>query len=164
MRKFRRGRILNLSKGFTLIELLIVMGILGLLIVLGASNFQSARIKARDTKRKSDLATIAKSLEAYVNDYGRYPLSSSGLIVCQSPATTCAWGDAMTDGKSIYAAALPEDSSANREYVYESSSGTSFTLYASLENANDPAFQTFTPSVACGGENCNYKVTSPNTN
>lgn len=152
----------RIKRGFTLIELLIVMAILGLLVVIGASNFQSARIKARDTKRKSDLATIAKSLEAYVNDYGRYPTSSNGLIVCQSPATTCAWGDPLTDGKSIYAAALPEESNADRVYIYESS-GTDFSLYAALENQNDPAIQTFTPDIPCGSENCNYKVTSPNT-
>jgi len=61
------------QKGFTLIELLVVIAIIGLLasVVLVALN--SARVKARDTKRKADLSQIVKALEFYYNDYGVYP-------------------------------------------------------------------------------------------
>lgn len=150
--------------GFTLIELLIVMAILGLLMVLGVGNFQTARIKARDAERKSDLATIAKSLEAYVNDHSRYPLSSNGEIVCDTP-TVCTWGSAFTDGNgTVYAATLPDDGVDNRSYVYDSSDGNSYSLYASLENLQDPAITSLIPAVACGSEDCNYKITSTNIN
>ncbi len=152
--------------GFTLVELLIVMAILGLLVAVGASNFQAARIKARDLQRKSDLVTIAKSLEAYVNDYGSYPRSNgNGEIICQPPTGVCTWGAAFTDGgtkNTIYAATIPAEKNTNRSYRYLSSSGTSFTLYAALENEKDPALETFTPAVDCGGTPCNYKVTSSN--
>ncbi len=146
------------KRGFTLIELLISMAILGILATIGFGNFQSARLKAADAKKKSDLTTIAKSLEAYVNDHRSYPLSSNGKIVCAPPNTVCDWGAPFTDGTTIYAATLPSPTTA---YVYESS-GDSYTLYTRLENENDPAVTTFDPAVACGAVDCNYKLTSSN--
>lgn len=144
--------------GFTLIELLISMAILGVLSVIGFANFQSARIKAADAKKKSDLSAIAKSLEAYVNDHRSYPSSSSGKIVCQSPNTICDWGEAFTDGTTTYIATLPTPATA---YIYVST-GTSYSLYTRLENENDPTLMTFNPTVLCDSSDCNYKVSSSN--
>lgn len=147
-------------RGFTLIELLIAIAILGVLSTVGFANFTSARIKAADIKKKSDLATIAKSLEAYVNDHRAYPDSLSGKILCQPPADICDWGDPFTDSNgTIYAATLPEPSGT--EYIY-TKSGSSYTLYTYLANENDPALDT-TITQACGSNNCNYKITSSNT-
>lgn len=152
-------------KGFTLIELLVVMVIIGILATLGIGNFATARSKARDAKRKNDLETVAKSLEAYANDHRSYPNSSSGKIICISPATTCDWGDPFSDGNSLYTAKLPKDTAdPNYYYRYDAGgSGTSYTLYARLENENDPAVDS-TISTDCGDKNCNYKVTSSNIN
>lgn len=149
---------MNMRKGFTLIELLISMAILGILATIGFGNFKSARLKAADAKKKSDLTTIAKSLEAYVNDHRSYPTSSNGKIVCVSPNTICDWGDPFTDGTTTYAAKLPEGSTA---YVYQSN-GTSYTLYTRLENEQDPAIISIEPAVTCAGADCNYKITSSN--
>lgn len=144
--------------GFTLIELLISMAILGILATIGFGNFQTARLKAADAKKKSDLSTIAKSLEAYVNDYRSYPASSNGKIVCIPPNTICDWGSSFSDGTTIYAANLPIPST---DYVYVSN-GTSYTLYTRLENQQDPAIITIDPPVSCAGTDCNYKITSSN--
>ncbi|MBP9669997.1 type II secretion system protein [Candidatus Woesebacteria bacterium] len=150
--------------GFTLVELLIVIAILAILSTLGIGNFQSARIKARDIGRKSDLQTIAKSLEAYVNDHGNYPLSdSNGKIICKSGNTICDWGTPLVDDNdTVYVSRLPIDSSGS-VYKYISN-GTSYTLYAHLENNNDPSIATFNPTVTCGSTTilCNYKHTSSN--
>jgi len=135
-------------KGFTLIELLIVMAILGILSAIGISNFQMARLKARDVARKSDLATIAKSLEAYVNDHKQYP-SAPLPDPFVDPAGT------------VYAAKLPSDPGGYNYYYVKS--GTGYILYAHLENTHDPTI--FTPATAgCGGtgNTCNYKITSSN--
>jgi len=150
-------------RGFTLVELLVVIAILAILSTLGVSNFQTARIKARDLSRKSDLQTIAKSLEAYVNDHRTYPSSdSSGRIICITPTTTCDWGEPFSDGSTTYASTLPSDSVDNFSYYY-SSNGTSYSLYARLENTQDQSITTFNPVVYCGGTNlCNYKITSSN--
>ncbi|MEI8232802.1 MAG: type II secretion system protein [bacterium] len=157
-----------MRKGFTLIELLIVMAILGILSTLGIGNFQSSRIKARDLSKKSDLQTIAKSLEAYANDHRTYPRSdgSSGKIICKTNNDVCDWGQVFSDGanlsesKTIYAAKLPTAPSG--VYWYTSIDGTSYTLSTSLENSND---QSIIPEFFCNGSSgvkCNYKITSSN--
>lgn len=157
----------RLLRAFTLIELIIVMGILGILMALGVSNFQGARIKARDAKRKSDLATIAKSLEAYANDYGKYPRSNNGVIICDDANnTTCAWNSSFKDSKgTIYTAVLPEDptTGSGRKYRYESTAGVSYILYAALENSRDPSIITIN-GIDCGSGStpCNYRIKSSN--
>lgn len=72
----------NQSKfGFSLIELLVVIAIIGLLSTLSVLAINSARVKARDTKRKADLRNIKVALELYYNDNGVYP-----------PAGSCTYG------------------------------------------------------------------------
>jgi len=56
------------SHGFTLIELLVVMVIIGLLSGLILPNLMSARERARDARRKSDLEQIQRALELYKMD------------------------------------------------------------------------------------------------
>ncbi|MFH2085837.1 MAG: type II secretion system protein [bacterium] len=150
-------------RGFTLIELLIVMTILGILSTIGIGNFQTARIKARDLTRKSDLSTIAKSLEAYVNDHHGYPLSDSAYkIQCKDDGSICNWDTPFTDTTgTVYVSKLPSDPSGFT-YVYFSNDGTNYTLYAHLENSQDPSLTTFTPEVMCGSDLCNYKINSSN--
>ena len=88
------------KQGFTLIELLIVMTILGILSTVGFANFQNSRIKAKDIARKTDLQTIAKSLEAYANDYRAYPNSSNGKI--QVNGSSINWGSSFQDANTTY--------------------------------------------------------------
>jgi prepilin-type N-terminal cleavage/methylation domain-containing protein len=51
------------KKGFTLIELLVVIAIIGLLSTLAVVSLNSARQKARDAKRLSDIKQISTSIE-----------------------------------------------------------------------------------------------------
>lgn len=147
-------------KGFTLVELLIVIAILSILSTIGVANFRSARLKAMDAGRKSDLQTIAKSLEAYANDHRKYPLGTNGEITCTLDSI-CHWGDSFSDGNITYAVRLPQDPGIY-SYTYVSNNGSDFALYAHLENLNDPSVIDI-PDVTCGGTNtCNYKITSSN--
>ena len=68
------------NKGFTLIELLVVFAIISLMssIVFGALN--SARMKARDAKRASDMRNIRVALELYYAENGHYPDTSPGYF------------------------------------------------------------------------------------
>ena len=61
------------NKGFTLIELLVVVAIIGILASVVLASLNTARSKARDTKRKSDLKQIQIAVEYYYDKYGSYP-------------------------------------------------------------------------------------------
>ncbi|MCF7833652.1 MAG: prepilin-type N-terminal cleavage/methylation domain-containing protein [Candidatus Pacebacteria bacterium] len=61
------------SKGFTLIELLVVVAIIGILSSVVLASLNSARAKARDARRLSDVTQIQKALELYFNENGKYP-------------------------------------------------------------------------------------------
>jgi len=72
----------NVKKGFTLIELIVAIGIISILatFVLTALNPMAQFEKAQDVKRKSDLAQIARALEVYYQDNGKYTASNSYKI------------------------------------------------------------------------------------
>ncbi|MFH1461149.1 MAG: type II secretion system protein [Patescibacteria group bacterium] len=73
----RRGQ-----KGFTLIELLVVIAIIGILATIVLVSLNSARAKARDTRRASDLHQLALALEMYydANTSTGYPAQTCGTI------------------------------------------------------------------------------------
>jgi general secretion pathway protein G len=59
--------------GFTLIELLVVVAIISLLSSVVLASLNTARAKARDTRRLSDMRQIQNALELYYDKYGAYP-------------------------------------------------------------------------------------------
>lgn len=65
------------AKGFTLIELLVVIAIIGLLASIVLASLSTARTKARDAKRLSDMHQMEVALELYYNSFGRYPDSDN---------------------------------------------------------------------------------------
>jgi type II secretion system protein G len=116
--------------GFTLIELLVVISIIGILATLIAANLNSARSRARDAERKSDLASIQTALRLYYNDNGRYPASNYFDSL---------WGQQWKGGGStVYMNTLPKDPLSSQTYKYVLGSDTdSYTLSACLENSSD---------------------------
>lgn len=68
-----------ISEGFTLIELLVIVSILSFLAVMTLSSMASARIKARDVQRASDLSVIQRALEMYALDHGNTFPDCGGL-------------------------------------------------------------------------------------
>ncbi|TSC93437.1 MAG: putative General secretion pathway protein GspG [Candidatus Berkelbacteria bacterium Licking1014_7] len=59
--------------GFTLIELVVVVAIIGILSSIAVISFKGQTAKARDAKRKADLATLQQALEGYYEVNGKYP-------------------------------------------------------------------------------------------
>ncbi|MBU0975099.1 type II secretion system GspH family protein [Patescibacteria group bacterium] len=161
--------------GFTMIELLIVIVILGILSVIGLGAFTSAQTKSRDSHRKSSLSGIATALEVYYNDYGGYPTGSAsgdiegcgvgGVVACSYGSI---WQD---DNGTTYMVQIPEDAGSNL-FFYDSN-GTSYIIYARLENVHDKAvpqsggapgvYSAVLAGLGCGGEGCNYGIASSNT-
>lgn len=66
---------MNKQKGFTLIELLVVIAIIGLLATIVLVSLNTARKKARDTRRIADFHQIAQALEFFYDQVGKYPQS-----------------------------------------------------------------------------------------
>lgn len=71
---------LNVSSGFTLIELLVVIAIIGILSSVVLASLNTARLKARDTRRVSDIKSIQLAMEFYYDSLGYYPLSIGTLV------------------------------------------------------------------------------------
>jgi general secretion pathway protein G len=160
----------TLKKGFTLVELLIVMVILGILTTIVASSFSSSQEKARDTRRKSDLAAVAKAIEVYFNDKGEYPPSNGGNI------DTFSWGDEFSDANgTIYMIKLPEEKTSARSYYYltEGGQNQTYAIFTRLENDLDKdipinpigeAYQYYQgTNCGAGFSGCNYAISSSNT-
>jgi prepilin-type N-terminal cleavage/methylation domain-containing protein len=158
------------NKAFTLVELLVVMSIMGILTIMVSSSFKTVQMKARDTRRKSDLNAISKALNTYFVDYGVYPEDGEdSLIKLDSVGNDFFYNDI------LYIKELPVEETRNIEnYVYITSdggiggSGKSFRLFAELENEDDSGC--FSDFDYCpddyngveGKDNCCYGVSSPN--
>ena len=110
------------NKGFTLIELLVVIAIIGILSSVVLASLNSARRKARDARRVSDMGQLQLALEMYYNDNTAYPLTADTL----SPL--------VTDG---FLPILPVDPSNSSDYPY-SSDGTTYCVGTTLEGSNIP--------------------------
>ncbi|PIY58013.1 MAG: secretion system protein G, partial [Candidatus Yonathbacteria bacterium CG_4_9_14_0_2_um_filter_47_74] len=64
---------MNKKKGFTLIELLVVIAIIGVLSSVVLASLNTARGRANDARRISDLKAIEIALALYYDNNGAYP-------------------------------------------------------------------------------------------
>lgn len=64
------------QKAFTVVELLIVIVIIGILAVITIVSYNGITSKAQETSVKHDMRNIAKQLEVYQIQEGRYPTST----------------------------------------------------------------------------------------
>jgi prepilin-type N-terminal cleavage/methylation domain-containing protein len=131
--------------GFTLIELLVVISIIGILATLVAANLNSARSRARDAQRKSDMRNVGTALRLYYNDKATYPTYPAQF----------AFGAEFISGTTTYMDMVPNDPLYNAndsppiQYVYvRDEDGDGFTLKACLENASD------SQGIAASGITC----------
>ena len=69
------------KKGFTLIELLVVVAIVSLLSSVIFASLNSARAKARDARRASDMKQLQIAFELYYDINGQYPSELPSLVV-----------------------------------------------------------------------------------
>ncbi|OGE76711.1 MAG: hypothetical protein A3C85_04310 [Candidatus Doudnabacteria bacterium RIFCSPHIGHO2_02_FULL_48_21] len=149
MQVIKRVKVVATDKtgaGFTLIELLVVISVIGLLASVIMVSLNSARAKARDSRRKAELTQITRALELYYDTYGGYPTSAWSNAnasvsyavfssLCNQTNFTQFMPDCPNDPK------YPNVNCYNAEYVYISESfrnpgtlGKEYVLYATLED------------------------------
>ena len=158
------------QKGFTLIEMILVIALISSLamVALAVLNPLEQFKKSNDARRKSDLYQIQRALEAYYQDNGKYPTSTSDFQI-QSGGKTITWGTSWQPYMNI----VPKDpGSPTKFYVYYSPSlanGQTYYIYASLDRgADDPqvcnggAACANVPSGATCGAVCSFGLSSPN--
>jgi prepilin-type N-terminal cleavage/methylation domain-containing protein len=71
-----------MKKAFTLIELLIVVAIIAILAAIAVPNFLEAQVRAKVSRAKADIRSLATALESYAVDTNKYPFDitdTSGL-------------------------------------------------------------------------------------
>lgn len=116
------------NKGFTLIELLVVIAIIGLLSTLSVIALNSAREKARNARRVSDMKQIQTALELYFNDVGRYPATTDLVFLPTGQIAT---------GTKVYMSILPRNpmprndgTCTDQEYSYaRGATGSTYNIY-----------------------------------
>lgn len=138
----RGGENMN-KKGFTLVELLVVIAIIGLLSTLAVVALSSARQKARDSKRMSDLKQIQTALEIYFNDHNQYPVEATPITLGVAATTDCLSNPTNGDGdfeasgatcENAVMGVVPEDPTPTQSYQYSTDAGgTTYTIEATLE-------------------------------
>ncbi len=131
----------KLTKGFTLIELLVVIAIIGLLSSIVLASLNQARVKARDSRRMSDLHQIQLALELYRAGNGKYPTITPWVY-----SSDTSWNTLQT-ALAPYISSLPQDpinnaagpwTTGNYSYAYYTGSFTDkYDLVAQLENVNN---------------------------
>ncbi|MBU1102381.1 prepilin-type N-terminal cleavage/methylation domain-containing protein [Patescibacteria group bacterium] len=132
----------KIQTGFTLIELLVVIAIIGLLATIVLVSLNSARIKARDARRQSDMHQIALAMEMYYdsvspssykdlpNGYATAIPSASSISTYMNPVPldpgnrTYYWSDGGSPTTSYCAWVLLENST---NYVLSNRNGTKVT-------------------------------------
>jgi prepilin-type N-terminal cleavage/methylation domain-containing protein len=166
------------QKGFTLIELLVVISIISLLASIVLTSVNSARVKARDAKRRGDLKQLSTALNLYYAKYETFPVSTP---VCNPGQNVYGdyWCRDSTDnngttpitnwipGLQEFVGKLPQNpkpyGTPAGTYHYYSPSPTKYFLFVMLEGTNQPGTCGAGASIIFNGVNyCTVWGSLPN--
>ena len=133
--------------GFTLVELLVVIAIIALLSTLSVVALNSARTKARDARRLSDIRQIRTALEMYFDSNMAYPdptastTLGTGTMAC---LTSTGWTTTAGCTGTIFMQKVPTDPIPGT-YSYTYNVGVSNDTYTIAYNLENGGPKTATP-------------------
>ena len=156
--------ITNRTKGFTLIELLVVIAIIGILSSVVLASLGTARMKARDATRISDIKNLQLALELFFDGSQGYPANTDGANAHLFPASAAT----NVTGKlaPTYIPQIPANPTGSAlGYVYKCTANSttlvevttagntcgSFMLAASLERTDNIALNNDNDNTITGG-------------
>lgn len=83
---------MKMARGFTLLELLVVVAIIGLLVAYVGPRYVSQIGKSETAAARAQIEALAKALDTYRLDTGRYPSAAQGLAALRErPAGVAKW-------------------------------------------------------------------------
>ncbi len=139
----------NFKNAFTLTEILVVIAIIGILATIISISLFSARDKARDSKRKTEVSQIGRflTLSCYMPDKG---VGEYDLVLLAEEIL------AKYPDYRKYLSEVPKDPKTGTEteskYIYiVSADGKKCAIYANLEHVDTPATLTITIPTPGGG-------------
>ncbi len=117
-----------MKRGFSLLEIIFVIGIISILLTIGAPLYTSSQKNARDARRKQDLEEIRIALEQYRSNNNYYPLSLTFGAACSTS------GNIQDANGNVYMTKIPKDPKCQLyTYTYTRISSSDYTLRSYLE-------------------------------
>lgn len=139
----------NTSKAFSIIELIVVLGIIAVIATIIAVATATARTKARDLARMTDLNNIYRFLGATGSVASYWPDSIPDeddlnvlILALSSKLNSQLFSQAPRDPRAA--------TSTESGYRYRHNSGN-IVIYANLEKKDTPATLTFSEPTPAGG-------------
>lgn len=121
------------NSGFTLIELVVVIALVLLLSTLAVIALGSAREKARDAKRLSDVKQVQAVLELYFANASAYPESAEPIPLGRGNARCLDATGFHATCTDPYMQPIPADPKETANYLYQSGDEAGYTITATLE-------------------------------